>query len=274
MKDIKEYLIDIDKWQPSLKVSNQYLYEEIKDFYGENNIPNDLIILYENNALYKILFEYINENLKTHDTEKLKKQLLKYYGDEIKEFKDYTGEDNIKSFYIVMNKDNKKLNIMDLRNHQGKTEKFFNLLNFFNYTYREWRKINNDICFFIEPIYSEDYTEKFNDVHKQAYHFTYKENVDKILKNGIRLREKNSSIRYPKRIYLWMGYKKLEKTKELEEFIKKILGEHITFDNVGIIKVDLSNVDYPIYKDTAMKEKNAIFVYNNIPANLCKEIKI
>ena len=71
-----------------------------------------------------------------------------------------------------------------------------------------------------------------------------------------------------------MGYKKLEKTKELEEFIKKILGEHITFDNVGIIKVDLSNVDYPIYKDTAMKEKNAIFVYNNIPANLCKEIKI
>lgn len=78
MITIQEYInSNNDKWQPSLKVSNQYLYEEIKDFYGEDNIPNDLIILYENNALYKILFEYINENLKTHDTEKLKKTIIK-----------------------------------------------------------------------------------------------------------------------------------------------------------------------------------------------------
>jgi len=48
----------------------------------------------------------------------------------------------------------------------------------------------------------------------------------------------------------------------------------MSLDNIGIIKVDLTNVHFPIYKDTAMNEKEAIFVYNNIPPNLCKEIKI
>ena len=38
MITIQEYInYNNDKWQTSLKVSNQYLYEEIKDFYGEDN---------------------------------------------------------------------------------------------------------------------------------------------------------------------------------------------------------------------------------------------
>lgn len=273
MKDIKFYLINNDKWQPSMKISDTFLYEEMTDFYVDN-IPKEFNLLYENNNLHKIGFEYINENLKTHDIEKLKKKLLEFYPNDIKEFKDYEGNDNIKSFWIVTTLNSKKLNIMDLRRYQGETENFFNLLNFFNYTYREWRKIDKDICFLIEPIYSENISKYFNSVHRQAYHFTRKENIDKILKTGLRIREKNSSIRYPKRIYLWAGYEKLEDSKELEDFIQKILGDNMTLENTGIIKVDLSNTDYPVYKDTAMKTKNAVFVYNNIPPKYCKEIKI
>lgn len=265
----------INNWNPSLKVSNEYLYKEIQAYYNEH-IPENLIDLYENNSLYKVSFNYITENLKTHDVEKLKKQLLKYYGNEISDFKDYEGTDKIKSFWIILkNLENKnKLNITDLRRHQGKTEDFFNLLNFFNYKYREYEVIDRKTCLFIEPIYSEECSDYFNSVHRQAYHFTKKENVKDILKNGIRLKGKDSSIRYPKRIYLWAGYKKLEgNDKYLESFIKEILGSDKNLDNIGIIKVDLSSTDFPVYKDTAMHRKEAIFVYNNIPPELCKEIK-
>lgn len=270
MISINEY---IKKFTPDQIGRNQELYEQLVEYYGECNIPDKYEQLHNE---CKLSYEYIDENLNTHDTSKLKNQLLKYYGEEIDEFKDYDGDDKIKSFYIVINNDIKKpkLNITDLRRHQGDTEYFFNLLAFFNYTYREYEVIDRHTCLFIEPIYSEDASKYFNTVHRQAYHFTYKENVNKILKNGIRIRDKNTFIRYPKRIYLWAEYKKLHQSKDINEFIKKILGEQMSLDNVGIIKVDLNNVHFPIYKDTAMNEKEAIFVYNNIPAKLCKEIKI
>lgn len=281
MKDIEEYIKSNksnDKYEPSLKYSNEHFYEEIKEFYGEENIPNDLISLYENNLLIKFKYEYINENLKSHDAEKLKAKLLEYYPDDIKEFKDYEGN-KVKSFYIITknNTSSKKLNIMDLRRHKGETENFFNLLNFFNYTYREWKKIDNDICLFIEPIYSEDASDYFDKCHRQAYHFTYKENVQNILKNGIKLKERNSHIKYPKRIYLWVSDNKTdirEDNKELMDFVHKIFGDDkLSLKDIGIIKVDLYHTKFPVYKDTAMTEKQAIFIYNSIHANLCKEIK-
>lgn len=270
MISINEY---IKKFTPDQIGRNQEFYEQLMEYYGENNIPNKYEKLYSE---CKLSYEYIDENLKTHDINKLKNQLTKIYGDEIDDFIDYDGNDITKSFWIVINNNikNPKLNIIDIRNHQGDTENFFNLLNFFNYTYREYKILNKHICLFIEPIYSEDASKYFETVHRQAYHFTYKENVDKILKDGIRLRDKTSSIKYPKRIYLWAEYKKLQKSIDINKFIKKILGDNMSLDNVGIIKVDLNNVHFPIYKDTAMTEKEAIFVYNNIPANLCKEIKL
>lgn len=183
--------INNDKWQPTYKISNEYLYEELKDFFID--IPNDYIKLYENNCLYKIGFDYINEHLKN-----------------------------------------------------------------------------------IEPIYSEDASEYFNKCHRQAYHFTYKKNIEGILKNGLRL--KHEIYReFPERIYLWATDKKQDindNNKELLDFIHKIFGnDKLSLKDIGIIKVDLYHTNFPAYKDTAMKEKEAIFVYNNIPANLCKEIK-
>ena len=126
---------------------------------------------------------------------------------------------------------------------------------------------------FIEPIYSEDASSYFDKCHRQAYHFTYKTNVDKILKNGIKIRERNSVIKYPKRIYIWASDKKINKS-EINNFIKTLFGYEFDENKIGIIKIDLYNINYPVYKDNAMKEKEALFVCNSIPANLCKEIKI
>ena len=282
MKKIKEYMDDI--LHPTLKLenSNEYFYEQLEDFYGKNNIPNNLIELFENKILYKFGFNYINENLKTHNAKKLQEKLLEYYGDEIKSFKKYEGSEDKYSFWIILKTEYNnitkkiKLNISDLRKHSGDTEVFFKLLNFFNYKYREHEIIEGHICLFIEPIYSEDATDYFNKLNRQAYHFTDKSNVKNILKNGIKLKGKSGYwLNYPERIYLWAGSdKNLKTNKDLDNFIKELFGENKTIEDLGIIKIDLYHTNFPVYKDTAMHQKEAIFIYNSIPASLCKEIKV
>lgn len=182
-----------NKWQPSYKISNEYIYEQLEDFYGEENIPDDLLESFKNGTLKNIGYNYITENLKKH------------------------------------------------------------------------------------AIHFEEVSEYFDKCHRQAYHFTYKKNVESILKNGLRLRHGNYRD-FPERIYLWASDHKQEindNNKELLEFIHKIFGDDkLSLKDIGIIKVDLYHTDFPVYKDTAMKQKEAIFVYNSIPSNLCKEIKL
>ena len=172
--------------------------------------------------------------------------------------------------------DNPLLSVKNVSNNTKEIEKFFNILRFFNYQYSNWKFVDKKYALYIEPIYSEDASEYFNKCHRQAYHFTYKENINKILKSGLRLKRGNYR-KFPERIYLWASDNKQEinNNDNLMNFIHKIFGnENLLLKDIGIIKVDLYHTDYPIYKDTAMKEKEALFIYNSIPANLCKEIKI
>lgn len=281
MKDITEYL---NKYTPDIITKNSWFYNEISEYFGEENIPNNYLQLYDKCSLLD--FEYLNENLQTHDYKKLQNQLLKYYGEYIEEFQEYSGNENIKSFYIILKNQKSKYNldkndfdlpllsIKGISNKKQEAEKFFNLLDFFNYKYSNWERIDNKLVLFIEPIYSKDASEYFDKCHRQAYHFTYKENVSKILKSGLRI--KSSKYRdFPNRIYLWASEDhKLNKVKVLE-FAKQIFStKNLTLEDIGIIKVDLYHTNIPVYRDSAMKDKEALFVYNNIPANLCKEIKI
>lgn len=286
MKTIKEYLKE-DKWQPSYKASNEYIYEQLEEFFDD--ISYEYIELYENNILYKVGFDYITENLKTHNYKKLQDYLLKEYGDYIEEFIDYSGSEDKKSFYIILKNQKPKYNLdtssfdLPLLSVKGvtkkyeETEKFFNILRFFNYEYSQWKWVDKKYALFIEPIYSEDASEYFDKCHRQAYHFTHKKNVVNILKNGLRLK-RGTYRNFPERIYLWANDNKQDindNNSKLLDFIRKLFGnDKLTLEDIGIIKVDLYHTDFPAYKDTAMKEKEAIFVYNSIPANLCKEIKI
>lgn len=282
MKNIKDYL----KYTPDRIAKNQWFYNEINEYYGENNIPNRYKKLYDE---CKLSYDYINENLKTHEYKKLQSQLLKEYGDYIEEFKDYEGSDSIKSFYIILKNqkpkynletsqfDNPLLSVKNVSKNTKEVEKIFNILRFFNYQYSNWKFLDKKYAIYIEPIYSEDASDYFDKCHRQAYHFTYKKNVDGILKNGLRLR-RGTYRQFPERIYIWATDKKQEindNNKDLLEFIHKIFGDDkLSLKDIGIIKIDLYHTNYPVYNDTAMKEKEALFIYNSIPANLCKEIKI
>ena len=129
MKSIKEYL---DKYTPDQIAKNNYYYEHLKEYFG-NDIPSKYMNAYSNCNL--LSNEYVFENLQTHDANKLKDKLKKEYGNDIS-FKDYSGDKN-KSFYVILS-DN--LRIIDFSRKGGRLdtdfdnlEKFENILSFYTY---------------------------------------------------------------------------------------------------------------------------------------------
>ena len=103
---------------------------------------------------------------------------MKYYEKYIDYFLNSNGERDIKSFKIVL-KNIKLLNLITSINRSSEVDKFFNLLDFFNYRYSTYDERNGKYLLYIEPIYSQDVSEYFNKCHRQAYHFTLKENAKK-----------------------------------------------------------------------------------------------
>lgn len=268
MKDIKDYL---QKYTPDRLAKNQYYYEQLVEFYN-NDIPEKYLKLYEECNLYDN--EFIMETLKTHDSIKLQNKLLKEYDDI--EFKDYSGKDK-KSFYMILSN---KYNIYDFYNNSKRLdadfnniEKFNNILSFYNYYVSYTEKINDKWTLFIEPRYSDEITSQLEKNHVSLYHFTDGESAKSILKNGLRIK-KSKYREFPERIFLYATNKDLSDDKiNVCTFILKVCNRSKIYKHgLSILKLNIYHKDIKIYNDTAMKDKEAVFVYENIPAEYIKEI--
>ena len=268
MKSIKEYL---DKYTPDQIAKNNYYYEHLKEYFG-NDIPNKYINDYLNCNL--LSNEYILENLKTHNVDLLKNKLKNEYKNDIS-FKDYSGDKN-KSFYIILS-DN--LRIIDfsrkgsrLDSNFDNLEKFESILSFYNYYVSYTEKIDNKWTLFIEPRYSDNITDKVKNYN--LYHFTDNKSAESILKKGLRL--KNSKYRdFPKRIFLYATKNKLEDIKDkIKDFILIVGNRSKLYKNeLAILKID-NNGEFDLYNDTAMKDEESIFTYDFIPAKYIKKINV
>lgn len=269
MKSLKSYL---NKYSADQIAKNEYYHKELINFFGDN-IPEKYNQLYENCNLLDN--EFILETLQTHDTKKLQDKLKKEY-DNI-EFEDYSGE-NKKSFYMILPD---KYHIYDFKNDGGRLdadynniEKFNNILSFYNYYVSFTKKIKDKWTLFIEPRYSDNITSKIFNSHASIYHFTDGESAKSILKNGLRCKQ-GKYREFPERIFLWVTDKKLEDNLEhLYDFILKIGNRNKLYKNELSILQIRNNNKFDIYNDTAMKDEEAVFTYDNIPKEYIKEIKV
>ncbi len=245
MKDLTKYIKD--SFEPHNKTSfaiNEYK-NVLLDYFGEFD---------EEVSLEK---DYILENLNTHDAEKLKSKILNL----VKvEFEDYSSG-KVKSFSILCASKEEALRLVE-------NEKFKNLLEFFNYFVSE--VIDNRI--FIEPTYSEDKSKYvFNDCKGICYHITTQERAEKIMRTGLRMK-RSYYRKFPSRIYLYATPKlSLLNDKHIKDFTYKIVNKLKAEreGGIAIIKVNLNkcyNDVMRFYKDTSMKEDEAVFTYSNIPA--------
>ena len=271
MKSLEEFIQDEYDKSIDQGCKAKYYIDEIKEFYN-NEIPDNILKLIDDNK-YEF---YIDESLKTHDTNKLKDKLKKEYGDNI-DFFDYNGNDK-KSFYMILSNN---LRIIDFSRKGSRLdtdfdnlEKFENILSFFNYYVSYTQKIDNKWTLFIEPRYSDNITQEVFDRHYYIYHFTDKKSAKSILENGLRIK-KSRYREFPSRIFLYITNKKINEDKEnICKFISIICNRSNVYNyGISILKIKNNN-KFNIYNDTSMKEKEAAFTYDNIPKEFISEVNI
>lgn len=260
MKNIEDFIEKQFKHSVDLGCRMQYKYKEMLEFYN-SNIPEHVVEQFVKDCW----FDYIEEHLKTHDVKKLKEELLKEFPDEIAKIE--THKEN--SFWI----DAKSYTVAK---ELSENEKFKNIVQFFNY-YVSTRRGHS---MFIEPTYSKDMSKFiYGKCHGVCYHFTDNESAERILNNGLMIKEGTYGI-FPRRIYLYATDKmdlRKEDPKELKEFIDTVTNnKKIQQHGLAILKVSLRDFySYiTVYSDTAMEtSNNAFFVLNNIPASCIKKLE-
>lgn len=252
MKSLQEYVKN--RWESNVDFNADETYYE--DMFGEDSS-----------------WESVCEMLKSHDYNKLIKKLKELYSNYIIDIDpiDIHEGDNLKSIDIYCKDDNSYTNLLH-------DDNFYNILNFYNYfiTHKE------DNIISLEPKYSSLANDVVESNDWIAYHFTKRENVDNILKKGLRLKtDKENRRSYPARIYLFVPNSNNLKRHRLTciQIIKAInhveeKEEPFKLSDYAILKIDFKHHTYfDFYRDSTMKG-NAVFIYENIPPQYIEEIPI
>ena len=212
-------------------------------------------------------YDFLNENLQTHDWKKLKSQLLKRYGDSIDEIEVHDGNKADSTCIItIIFKSNFKRELI------VQDPEFQNLLDFFNYFVTEARYHYAHI----EPKYSEDATRHvYEDGLGIIYHIAKRRDLDSILENGLRCRgksqERGEYRSFPERIYFIADS---PNKLGIKEYLKKIAENVMDPDEEYVaLRINLRNTNMKFYKDLAMRGyPDCYFMYNNIPPERIEKV--
>ena len=268
MKDIKEYLLEPYK-NHSKKRIYEWFIEDLQEYYN-NDIPEDVMERIHNGEL----FDYVLENLQTHDVKKLQYKIKKYFGDKYKfEFEPVLGDEDEgkeknskKSFYIH----GRTLAIEQMY----EDEDLNNLVKFYGYYIpKDHRPMSSYLM--ISPLYAESANDLvYKSCHGKLYHFTTKDHEESILKNGLRCKE-GTYRDFPKRIYCYASSRGVG--PKAKAFINEVVNDFDRKDyGLTVLKIDLNkvgkNIDF--YTDDYMEEKEAVYTYTNIPKECITKVDV
>lgn len=214
--------------------------------------------IFNENIKWDKVKDRIEENLKTHDANKLIKEIIKYFPNV--KIQKISNNDKLFSFKIILTSEK-------IAQKLYTNDKLKIIVRFFNYNLSY--KLHNEI--YIEPIYPEKVNDLvYNKSHGILYHVanldenTNRLDIEKSIKeNGLRCKFSHFKT-YPARIYFYADYD-IRKNKEKFNGFLNELG--FNKSNIVIFKINVRNSKYlDFYQDTAMKYDRAVFTYNNIPA--------
>ena len=127
------------------------------------------------------------------------------------------------------------------------------------------------IYYRIAPLYSNKVNDMvYNENKGILYHFTLPDNVDSIINNGLRIKNKRTDV-IPKRIYLYSSKSNIKNNHdEISSFLKDIFDENtLKNNNIAVFRIQLRNrhnVLIDFYTDDNMLSPQAVYTYNNIPS--------
>lgn len=299
IKGIKEF-----KATKFLKLPTQlvgYDFRTIEEFFDINNIDENEI---EFNCLENYLSEYYNynwqwngilerpmgghisyvlhplqETLHSHNSKTFVtriQNILKDFIVEIKSTETVFGKDILT---IELKQDNPLAGIKETGGNTlkdcGLSNMFYNLLEFYLYYITDiYEKEDKNIIVRIEPAYTTCISKDIKDNGNVVYHVTERENLDKILKCGIRPRvgkvKKDGGYRYfPERIYFVGKLKRhVQNLGNLYKLIKML-----NIKDPVVLEVNLGEHDVDFWKDLAADDiELACYTHTAIPKWFVKKV--
>lgn len=258
MKQLSDFIKEYKIYDASRHHQECYL-NSMMDFFGDDlpeEFKESLI-----NLEYK---DYILESLTSHDAELLKNKLYAEFKD-IERIEFLT--DKQQSIWIISK--------TDLTNDS----KFNSMLEIFGY-YVTVNTTNGDLfSIAICPRYAKDAHDiVYKQNHGKLYHFTAGRYVSEIETKGLRC--KKSSYRdFPERVYLYASDKRLDKIPDIGEFIKTVVNPFdIKRYGLTVYRIDMNKLKSKtyvnFYTDDYMDEEEAVYTYNNIPAECITKVDI
>lgn len=251
----------------------------IKEVY---NIPSHFKIEYEQECYLNSMLEFFNDDLPEGFKDSIKNV----------EFKDYileslTSHDiNLLISKLISEYNNIEIKFTNIKKQAfniispinlSTDTKFKYMLEIFGFYITTIKNIDNKFIIVICPRYTKDANELvYQQNHGKLYHFTACENAKEIKKIGLRCK-KSKYREFPERVYLYASDKHLNKIPNIENFIKKVTSPFDRKHNeLYVYRIDLNKLKSKtyinLYTDDQMEEENAVFTYNNIPAECITRI--
>ena len=244
-----DYGVIVDKKYELLSESFPFVTDEINKRFIQN--PH---------------YDFILENLQTHDAGKLKNALLQEYGEKIQNII-YEDAADKTLVYIFFGSESDKNDIK-------KDEKFNNILEFYNY----FITVIKQNVIIAEPRYSESADSYiYENCHGIVYHIAFDNDIEKIKRTGLRCKngseKKGGTYRiFPKRIYV-IAIDPLTINRTIKDTLKDLASiVSGTATGMTALKINLFKRHIPFYKDLAMDDDISYFTYNNIPPECIEKV--
>ncbi len=227
--------------------------ESMRDYFGDD-LPDCVYGSIETGDYA----DHILESLKSHDINLLKKKLKEMFVKEHPSLSFVDSNDKGCAFWTISQTE------LD-------TDQLKNVLEFFGYYITQQHESDGEFYYAISPTYATDANDLvYVQNHGKLYHFSAGINSKEIERTGLRC--KSATYRYfPKRIYAFASCKRLDGITDIIEKIEAVV-DPMKAQRYGlyIYRIDLNKTgkmsSINFYTDDTMPDKDAVYTYNNIPA--------
>lgn len=229
-------------------------YSVLESFYPRGVVPSDVAERFSSDPW----FDFINENLNTHDYNVMMKAVEKYLGDHLDGWNPLFGKD-------------RELDMIELRFPSFIMSEMYeddsglrDILDFYGYYVTH---IEGNILL-LEPKYSRNMSSYiYGECRGIVFHMTDVNNIPSIMRNGLRTKTARYRI-FPRRVYVFAD-------PDIRDVDDDIFAEYAPElmerpENLSVLKLDVRGMDIDFYQDLAMDRDGVFFTYTNLPASCIK----
>lgn len=232
----------------------------------EGNIPDvsDLIsnVSYANDAFVQDNISEMNEGLiMTHDINSVKNIICRKFNLRPQQFciTSRNFDNTIVYLGVIILEKGASQNVIGEIKHYMQTFGYFECV--------KPKYVEEKIVLVFEPHFSKDISKEIRDKYKILYHATPAIYVNKILKNGLVPKSKNTLFFYPSRVYCMRGNNLSDERIKLLKNVQTQRGIKTHHDNneYTILSISVSKIPQNVKFYADPMAPHAIFTHDNIP---------